>query len=175
MSRRPSISDDLKLSLHRVTSFRDLRKAWKRANPDPFEVDGAERAFRLNKNFQIENARGAQGAIELALIWWHAQMLDQPLFQRLRERAGFNQPAGIFDFREELLIDMAPRIAALRDELGSEFMIWATLLLASRPQKGGTASLLADINKCREQSTALGILDCLASENMRRETEGQYG
>jgi hypothetical protein len=60
------------------------------------------------------------------------------------------------------------------DELGPELAIWGIILLAARPQKGGTDSLMADVAKCRAMGTATEILEYLAAENMRRDEAERY-
>jgi len=46
------------LPLDQVTSPKALREAFECIHPDPFEVDGAERVFRLHAAFQAEVERG---------------------------------------------------------------------------------------------------------------------
>lgn len=162
------------LPLDRVLSPRHIRETSAHIYPDPFEVKGAERTLRLNAGFQAENANGPAGVIAQALLWRHAQQLEPSHLQQFRERVGFNQPQGLFDLREELLNDMAATIGAMYDELGPELAIWGIILLAARPQKGGTDSLMADVAKCRAMGTATEILEYLAAENMRRDDAERY-
>jgi hypothetical protein len=161
------------LPLDQVTSPQDLRTASSSVDPDPFEVEGPERLFRMQNAFRAENLKGAAGLVAQALIWAHARLLDAAQFQQFRENIGFNQPPG-FDLREELLDAMADRIGALYNELGSAFPVWAVLLLTSRPQRGGITTLLAEVTKCPAEATATDILACFAMEAERRDAEERY-
>ena len=133
------------LPLDQVTSPKALREAFECIHPDPFEVDGAERVFRLHAAFQAENSNGAAGLVRQVLLWAHARQLDFEHFQQFRQRVGFDQPSGHFDIREDLLDAMADRIEALYAEFGQELAAWGILLLTSRPQKGGIGRLVADV------------------------------
>jgi hypothetical protein len=161
------------LPLSQVTSPQDLRHVSNSIDPDPFEVDGAERLFRMQNAFRAENPKGAAGLVAQALMWAHARSLEAAQFQQFRENVGFNQPPG-FDLREVMLDAMADRIGALYHELGSLLPVWAVLLLTSRPQRGGITALLADVAKCPAQATATDILNCFAIEADRRDTEERY-
>jgi len=87
---------------------------------------------------------------------------------------GFDRPPGIFSLCEKMLGEMAFRIRSLYDKLGPDLDVWAVVLLASRPQKGGTAALLAEIEKCGGMTSSTEILRCLALEGDRRAAEGRY-
>jgi hypothetical protein len=138
------------------------------------ELEGPEKLLSIYCSFRAEHPNKAQDLVRKALLWAKANQLEDPQFQQIRKRVGFDQPFGFFDLREELLDTMAGRIGALYDELGPDLVVWSIILLASRPQKGGTASLLADVAKCRAQTSAMDILECLVTENSRRETEERY-
>jgi len=69
---------------------------------------------------------------------------------------------------------MADRIEALYAEFGQELAAWGILLLTSRPQKGGIGRLVADVQACRARTTAMEMLETLATEADRRDAEERY-
>jgi len=76
------------LPLAKVTGPKDIRDAIERTHPDPFEVDGTERVFRLHTAFQTENSNGAAGLVRQALLWAHARQMEFEHFQQFRQRVG---------------------------------------------------------------------------------------